>query len=66
VGAHGGNRERINHIGLQCLPLCREHHTSLHTMGNKDFMEKYHLQSVAIDKKIAKLYGLNTKERKDT
>jgi hypothetical protein len=66
VGAHGGNRDRINHIGLQCLPLCREHHTSLHTMGNKDFMEKYHLQSVAIDKKIAKLYGLNTKERKDT
>jgi hypothetical protein len=65
VGAHGGNRERINHIGLQCLPLCREHHTSLHTMGNKDFMEKYHLQSVAIDKKIAKVYRLNTKEKND-
>jgi hypothetical protein len=66
VGAHGGNRATINHLGLQCLPLCRVHHTELHTMGNKDFMDKYHLQSVAIDKKIAKLYGLNTKERKDT
>jgi len=66
VGAHGGNRDKINHIGLQCLPLCRVHHTELHGMGNKDFMEKYHLQSVAIDKKIAKLYKLNTKERKDT
>jgi hypothetical protein len=64
VGAHGGNRERINHIGLQCLPLCRAHHMELHGMGNKDFMEKYHLQSVAIDKKIAKLYHLNTKENK--
>jgi hypothetical protein len=64
VGAHGGNRDRINHLGLQCLPLCREHHMELHGMGNKDFMEKYHLQSVAIDAKIAKLYKLNTKERK--
>jgi hypothetical protein len=65
VGAHGGNRERINHIGLQCLPLCREHHTSLHTMGNKDFMEKYHLQSIPIDKKIAKIYHLKAKEKND-
>ena len=65
VGANGGNREKINHLGLQCLPLCREHHTELHGMGNKSFMDKYHLQSVAIDTKIAKLYHLNTKGRKD-
>lgn len=65
VGANGGNREKINHLGLQCLPLCREHHTELHNMGNKSFMDKYHLQSVAIDTKIAKLYKLNTKGRKD-
>jgi hypothetical protein len=65
VGAHGGNRDRINHIGLQCLPLCRVHHTELHTMGNKSFMEKYHLQSIPIDAKIAKLYKLNTKEKKN-
>lgn len=65
VGANGGDREKINHLGLQCLPLCREHHTELHNMGNKSFMDKYHLQSVAIDKKIAKLYKLNTKGRKD-
>ena len=65
VGANGGNREKINHLGLQCLPLCREHHTELHSMGNKSFMDKYHLQSVAIDTKIAKLYRLNMKGRKD-
>lgn len=65
VGANGGNREKINHLGLRCLPLCREHHTELHSMGNKSFMDKYHLQSVAIDTKIAKLYHLNTKGRKD-
>jgi hypothetical protein len=32
-------------------------------MGNKKFMETYHLQAVEIDKKIAKVYGLNTKEK---
>ena len=61
----GRDRTEINHIGLQCLPLCRDHHTELHNMGNKSFMDKYHLQSVAIDQKIAKLYHLNTKGRKD-
>lgn len=61
----GRDRTEINHIGLQCLPLCRVHHTELHGMGNKGFMDKYHLQSIAIDKKIAKLYHLNTKEKKD-
>jgi hypothetical protein len=61
----GRNREEINHLGLQCLPLCREHHTELHGIGNKEFMERYHLQAIPIDKKIAKQYGLNTKGRKD-
>jgi hypothetical protein len=65
VGANGGNGEKINHLGLRCLPLCREHHSSLHSMGNREFMERYHLQAIPIDKKIAKQYGLNTKGRKD-
>jgi hypothetical protein len=62
VGSQG-YRDKINHIGLEALPLCREHHTLLHSMGNKKFMETYHLQAVEIDKKIAKVYGLNTKEK---
>lgn len=61
----GRDRTEINHLGLRCLPLCREHHSSLHAMGNKEFMERYHLQAIPIDKKIAKLYKLNTKGRKD-
>lgn len=64
VGAHGGNRETINHLGLHCLPLCREHHTLLHSMGNKAFIEQWHLQPVKIDERIAKTYHLNTKARK--
>ena len=61
VGANGGNREKINHLGLRALPLCREHHTDLHKMGDTDFMQKWHLEPVKIDEKIAKIYRLNTK-----
>lgn len=61
VGSQG-YRDKINHIGLEALPLCREHHTSLHSMGNKEFMKQYHLEPVKIDAKIAKVYRLNTKE----
>lgn len=61
VAAHGGNREKINHLGLRALPLCREHHTDLHKMGDTDFMQKWHLEPVKIDEKIAKIYRLNTK-----
>lgn len=61
VGANGGNREKINHLGLRALPLCREHHTDLHNMGDTDFMQKWHLEPVKIDEKIAKIYRLNTK-----
>ena len=58
VGSQG-YRDKINHIGLEALPLCREHHISLHSMGNKEFIEKWHLEPVRIDAKIAKLYKLN-------
>ena len=59
----GNDRDEVIHIGREALPLCREHHTLLHSMGNKKFMETYHLQPVKIDKKIAKIYKLNTKEK---
>jgi hypothetical protein len=62
VGA-GRDRKEINHIGLDCLPLCREHHQESHSKGQKSFMDLYHLQPVKIDSKIAKLYHLNTKEK---
>lgn len=63
VGA-GQDRREINHIGMECLPLCREHHSESHNIGQKDFMAKYHLEPVRIDEKIAKVYRLKTKERK--
>lgn len=60
VGA-GRNRDEINHIGMEALPLCREHHMEAHQHGDTALLEKYHLIPVEIDEKIAKLYKLGKK-----
>jgi hypothetical protein len=54
----GRNRREIDHIGMQALPLCREHHEEAHRIGNPAFLEKYHLVSIPIDERIAKKYNL--------
>lgn len=57
----GRNRDDICHIGMECLPLCRDHHIEAHQHGDKALMDKYHLETVTIDDKIAKLYKLGKK-----
>lgn len=54
----GNDRTEIDHIGRKALPLCGDHHIQLHNMGNPGFMSKYHIEPVAIDAKIAKIYKL--------
>lgn len=60
----GRDRDEIIHEGLEVMPLCREHHTEVHTTGRADFVKKYHLNDHGIpaDKTICKLYKLNTKK----
>ena len=55
----GNNRNKVNHIGRPCLPLCRHHHTEIHKVGHKDFMEKYLLETVNVDERIAEVYNLH-------
>ena len=57
IGA-GFNRNDVHHLGREALPLCREHHTLLHTMPEADFLARYHLEPVKIDERICKIYGL--------
>lgn len=64
VGANGGDRAHINHLGLRCLPLCPVHHEEIHRKGN-EFIKAYHLEPVEIDKEIAKVYKLNTRSKKE-
>jgi hypothetical protein len=59
----GRDRTEIIHEGLEVLPLCREHHMEIHSMGKADFFKKYHLTGgIEADKTICRIYGL--KKRK--
>lgn len=54
----GNDRREICHIGMRALPLCREHHQEAHQHGDAALMDKYHLEAVIIDEKIARKYKL--------
>ena len=60
----GRNRKEICHIGMRALPLCREHHTEIHSIGQEDFLKRYIIEPVRIDERIAKVYGLRKKQRR--
>lgn len=48
----GNNRQKVSHVGKRALPLCREHHTECHTIGNDVFIQRYHLEPFVIDEKM--------------
>lgn len=59
----GRDREEIVHEGMRVLPLCREHHTEAHTIGQDTFNEKWHLSSgIEVDKTIGRIYKLKTRK----
>jgi len=57
----GRNRKEICHIGMRALPLCREHHTEIHAVGQEDFLRRYIIEPVRIDERIAKVYRLKAR-----
>ena len=59
----GRNRKEIIHLGMDVLPLCREHHTECHKIGKESFLKKYILKPVKVDENIAESWGLNRKKR---
>ena len=59
---HGGLKWREkDQTGAKVIPLCREHHRIIHD-GEKDFLEKYHLEGVQMTKEIARLYKAKMKD----
>lgn len=58
----GYNRREIVHEGMRALPLCRKHHQEVHTVGNNDFIKKYSLEPVQLNKELCKAYKLKSKE----
>ena len=61
----GRNRDEIIHEGMEVLPLCREHHTEMHTTGMTDFCKKYHLNTHGIpaDRTICRIYKLKRSKK---
>lgn len=54
----GRNRNEMIHVGLELMPLCREHHQECHNIGQKVFNEKYHLVGIIADEMICRKVGL--------
>ena len=57
----GRDRTEIMQIGMLVLPLCRQHHTEFHNIGNKSFFDKYHIEPIKLTKEIGKKYKLTKK-----
>lgn len=53
IGA-GVDRTKVHQLGREVLPLCRVHHTELHTMPESEFIAKYHLEKVKLDEALCK------------
>lgn len=53
----GRNRNAIHHLGQRVQPLCRKHHAEAHSIGQKRFNERYHLDSVKLDAALCKTLG---------
>lgn len=61
----GRDRDEIVHVGMRAIPLCwgvGGHHQEAHQLGNERFFDKYHLEPITIDEKIAKIYKLGNRK----
>ena len=59
----GFNRDEIVHEGREVITLCRAHHTECHSMPEREFLDRYHLNGgVIADKTICRLYNLKAKK----
>lgn len=59
----GRNRNEIIHEGMECLPLCREHHRQAHTMPDDEFFRMYHLdKGIELDKTLCRIYRLKARK----
>ena len=55
---HGGLKWREkDQTGALVLPLCREHHMSIHD-GEAEFLARYHLEGIEMDAALKKVYSV--------
>ena len=61
----GRNRSTISMIGMKVFPACAKHHEEAHRIGHKSWMEKYHVEPIALTEELAKIWGLTKKNMKE-
>lgn len=58
----GMDREKIVHVGLNAIALCRAHHEEAHRRENALFAD-YHIYGIKLDKHLCKVLSLNQKPK---
>lgn len=58
----GRNRNKINHLGLRAIALCRKHHNETE-IRERELFEENHIYGIKLDKYLCKVLKLNYKEK---
>jgi hypothetical protein len=58
----GRDREKVVHVGLSAIALCREHHEAVHR-DEKTFFERYFIYGIRLDEYLCGRLGLNTRSK---
>lgn len=56
----GRNRDEIDQEGMMVMPLCREHHTEAHTIGQQSFDDLYHVVPIPLDKTLMRIWRISS------
>ena len=51
---NGRNRNKINHVGMYIMTLCRSCHVEQHKQGIMTFCQKYHIRPIKVTEEIAR------------
>lgn len=59
----GNDREEVIQEGMECMCLCREHHTEYHKIGRQSFLQKYHFDAgVRMNDELCKVWKVRRKK----
>ena len=56
----GANREKVVHIGIEAIALCRKHHDEAH-WGERDLFNRHYIYGIKLDDYLCKCLSLNYK-----